>query len=76
MYLRSDAALPPYSHARQTHHTIFRKLSFVPHQQDSGIAVTKPVIKRFNLRLETRTRSVSLPDCDLELKVQMTEGEL
>ncbi|MBX8543001.1 type VI secretion system tip protein VgrG, partial [Pseudomonas cichorii] len=44
--------------------TVFRKLAPVSYQQDSGMAAEKPVIKRFNLRLETRTTRVSRRDYD------------
>ncbi|WP_454835044.1 type VI secretion system Vgr family protein [Pseudomonas lini] len=46
--------------------TVFRKLAPVSYQQDSGMAAKKPVIKRFNLRLETRTTRVSRRDYDFE----------
>jgi type VI secretion system VgrG family protein len=46
--------------------TVFRKLAPVSYQQDSGMAAEKPVIKRFNLRLETRTTRVSRRDYDFE----------
>jgi type VI secretion system VgrG family protein len=46
--------------------TVFRKLAPVSYQQDTGMAAEKPVIKRFDLRLETRTTRVSRRDYDFE----------
>ena len=54
--------------------TVFRKLSPVAYQQDSGMAAEKPVIKRFNLRLETRTSRVSRRDYDFEKPRILPEG--
>ncbi|WP_122466283.1 type VI secretion system tip protein VgrG [Pseudomonas viridiflava] len=46
--------------------TVFPKLAPVSYQQDSGMAAEQPVIKRFNLRLETRSTRVSRRDYDFE----------
>ena len=54
--------------------TVFRKLAPVAYQQDSGMAAEKPVIKRFNLRLETRTTRVSRRDYDFEKPRILPEG--
>ncbi|MCU0122351.1 contractile injection system protein, VgrG/Pvc8 family, partial [Pseudomonas sp. B2M1-30] len=54
--------------------TVFRKLKPVNYQQDSGMAADKPVIKRFNLRLETRTSRVSRRDYDFEKPKILPEG--
>ena len=54
--------------------TVFRKLSPVAYQQDSGMAAEKPVLKRFNLRLETRTSRVSRRDYDFEKPRLLPEG--
>ncbi|MBH3443180.1 type VI secretion system tip protein VgrG [Pseudomonas moraviensis] len=54
--------------------TVFRKLKPVSYQQDSGMAAEKPVIKRFNLRLETRTTRVSRRDYDFEKPKLLPEG--
>ncbi|MFJ2461554.1 type VI secretion system tip protein TssI/VgrG, partial [Pseudomonas neuropathica] len=54
--------------------TVFRKLKPVSYQQDSGMAADKPVIKRFNLRLETRTTRVSRRDYDFEKPKILPEG--
>ncbi|AZC63463.1 type VI secretion system Vgr family protein [Pseudomonas chlororaphis] len=54
--------------------TVFRKLATVNYQQDSGMAAEQPVIKRFNLRLETRTSRVSRRDYDFEKPRLLPEG--
>lgn len=54
--------------------TVFRKLGPVAYQQDSGMAAENPVIKRFNLRLETRTTRVSRRDYDFEKPRLLPEG--
>lgn len=54
--------------------TVFRKLAPVAYQQDSGMAAENPVIKRFNLRLETRTTRVSRRDYDFEKPRILPEG--
>ncbi|WP_409318977.1 type VI secretion system tip protein TssI/VgrG [Pseudomonas sp. KCJK9016] len=54
--------------------TVFRKLKPVNYQQDSGMSADKPVIKRFNLRLETRTSRVSRRDYDFEKPKILPEG--
>jgi len=54
--------------------TVFRKLAPVAYQQDSGMTADKPVIKRFNLRLETRTSRVSRRDYDFEQPRILPEG--
>ncbi|WIX03870.1 type VI secretion system tip protein VgrG [Pseudomonas sp. AR5] len=46
--------------------TVFPKLSPVAYQQDSGLVADQPVIKRFGLRLETRTSRVTRRDYDFE----------
>lgn len=70
-----------FQHSAQGHklvfgddQTIFRKLSPVAYQQDSGMAADKPVINRFNLRLETRTTRVSRRDYDFEKPRLPPEG--
>ncbi|KPB90433.1 type VI secretion system Vgr family protein [Pseudomonas syringae group genomosp. 3] len=54
--------------------TVFRKLAPVSYQQDSGMAAERPVIKRFNLRLETRTTRVSRRDYDFEKPSILPQG--
>ncbi len=46
--------------------TIFPKLTATAYQQDSGLVADQPVIKRFGLRLETRTGRVTRRDYDFE----------
>ena len=46
--------------------TIFPKLTATAYQQDSGLVADQPVIKRFGLRLETRTSRVTRRDYDFE----------
>ncbi|WP_122688390.1 type VI secretion system tip protein TssI/VgrG, partial [Pseudomonas viridiflava] len=54
--------------------TVFRKLAPVSYQQDSGMAAERPVIRRFNLRLETRTTRVSRRDYDFEKPSILPQG--
>lgn len=70
-----------FQHSPQAHklvfgddQTVFRKLAPVAYQQDSGMAAEKPVINRFNLRLETRTTRVSRRDHDFEKPRLLPEG--
>ncbi|MCZ4130000.1 type VI secretion system tip protein TssI/VgrG, partial [Stutzerimonas balearica] len=46
--------------------TVFPTLAPVAYQQDSGLVADRPVIKRFGLRLETRTSRVTRRDYDFE----------
>ncbi|MCU1749963.1 type VI secretion system tip protein TssI/VgrG, partial [Pseudomonas sp. 6D_7.1_Bac1] len=46
--------------------TVFPKLAPVAYQQDSGMVANDPVIKRFDLRLETRTSRTTRRDYDFE----------
>ncbi len=46
--------------------TVFPKLAATAYQQDSGLVADQPVIKRFGLRLETRTSRVTRRDYDFE----------
>ncbi len=46
--------------------TVFPKLRPVAYRQDSGMVANEPVIKRFNLRLETRTSRTTRRDYDFE----------
>ncbi|MFW9082938.1 type VI secretion system tip protein TssI/VgrG, partial [Pseudomonas sp. P2757] len=46
--------------------TVFPKLKPVAYQQDSGMVASDPVIKRFDLRLETRTSRTTRRDYDFE----------
>ncbi|WP_421682945.1 type VI secretion system tip protein VgrG [Stutzerimonas urumqiensis] len=46
--------------------TVFPTLSPVAYQQGSGLVADQPVIKRFGLRMETRTSRVTRRDYDFE----------
>ena len=46
--------------------TVFPKLAPTAYQQDSGLVADKPVVKRFALRLETRTSRVTRRDYNFE----------
>ncbi len=46
--------------------TVFPKLPATAYQQDSGLVADDPVIKRFALRLETRSNRVTRRDYDFE----------
>ncbi|WP_281924596.1 type VI secretion system tip protein TssI/VgrG, partial [Pseudomonas moraviensis] len=55
--------------------TVFPKLAPVPYQQDSGMVASNPVIKRFDLRLETRTSRTTRRDYDFEKPRLTLESE-
>ncbi|HUE91700.1 type VI secretion system tip protein VgrG [Pseudomonas sp.] len=62
-----------FQHSEQGHvlvfgddQTVFPKLPATAYQQDSGLVATDPVVKRFALRLETRTNRVTRRDYDFE----------
>jgi type VI secretion system secreted protein VgrG len=62
-----------FQHSAQGHvlvfgddQTAFPKLAPTAYQQDSGLVADQPVIKRFALRLETRTNRVTRRDYDFE----------
>ncbi len=46
--------------------TVFPTLASVAYQQDSGLVADEPVIKRFGVRVETRTGRVTRRDYDFE----------
>ncbi|WP_454911515.1 type VI secretion system Vgr family protein [Stutzerimonas chloritidismutans] len=46
--------------------TVFPRLAATAYQQDSSLVADQPVIKRFGLRLETRTSRVTRRDYDFE----------
>ncbi|MBV2132435.1 type VI secretion system tip protein VgrG [Pseudomonas sp. MAP12] len=46
--------------------TVFPRLTPVSYQQDSGLVADAPVVKRFGVRLETRTSRVTRRDYDFE----------
>ena len=62
-----------FQHSEQGHvlvfgddHTVFPKLAPTAYQQDTGLVADEPVVKRFALRLETRTSRVTRRDYDFE----------
>jgi len=62
-----------FQHSEQGHvlvfgddQTVFPKLPATAYQQDSGLVADQPVIKRFALRLETRSNRVTRRDYDFE----------
>ncbi|MFJ5240113.1 type VI secretion system tip protein TssI/VgrG [Pseudomonas neuropathica] len=55
--------------------TVFPKLKPVAYQQDSGMVANNPVIKRFDLRLETRTSRTTRRDYDFEKPRLTLESE-
>ena len=55
--------------------TVFPKLAPVAYQQDSGMVANDPVIKRFDLRLETRTSRTTRRDYDFEKPRLTLESE-
>ncbi|WP_323152041.1 contractile injection system protein, VgrG/Pvc8 family, partial [Pseudomonas glycinae] len=55
--------------------TVFKKLAPVAYQQDSGMVASEPVIKRFDLRLETRTSRTTRRDYDFEKPRLTLESE-
>jgi type VI secretion system secreted protein VgrG len=55
--------------------TVFPKLKPVAYQQDSGMVASDPVIKRFDLRLETRTSRTTRRDYDFEKPRLTLESE-
>jgi type VI secretion system secreted protein VgrG len=55
--------------------TPFPKLAPTAYQQDSGLVADKPVIKRFGVRVETRTSRVTRRDYDFEKPKLLMEAE-
>ena len=55
--------------------TVFPKLAPVAYQQDTGMVANDPVIKRFDLRLETRTSRTTRRDYDFEKPRLKLESE-
>jgi type VI secretion system secreted protein VgrG len=62
-----------FQHSEQGHvlvfgddQTVFPKLAPTAYQQDSGLVADEPVVKRFALRLETRTSRVTRRDYNFE----------
>lgn len=55
--------------------TVFPRRAPVAYQQDSGLVADQPVIKRFGVRLETRTARVTRRDYDFEKPRLLLESE-
>ena len=62
-----------FQHSRAGHvlvfgddQTVFPTLAPVAYQQDSGLVADEPVVKRFGVRVETRTNRVTRRDYDFE----------
>ena len=55
--------------------TVFPRRAPVAYQQDSGLVADQPVIKRFDVRLETRTARVTRRDYDFEKPRLLLESE-
>ena len=55
--------------------TPFPKLAPTAYQQDSGLVADKPVVKRFGVRVETRTSRVTRRDYDFEKPKLLMEAE-
>ncbi|MEK8079366.1 type VI secretion system Vgr family protein [Pseudomonas sp. XK-1] len=71
-----------FQHSEQGHvlvfgddQTPFPKLAPTAYQQDSGLVADKPVIKRFGVRVETRTSRVTRRDYDFEKPKLLMEAE-
>ncbi|HSX87936.1 MAG TPA: type VI secretion system tip protein TssI/VgrG [Pseudomonas sp.] len=55
--------------------TPFPKLAPTAYQQDSGLVADKPVVKRFGVRVETRTSRVTRRDYDFEKPKLLMEAD-
>ena len=55
--------------------TVFPKLAPTAHQHDSGLVADDPVIKRFGVRVETRTSRVTRRDYDFEKPKLLMEAD-
>ena len=71
-----------FQHSEQGHvltfgddQTAFPKLAPTAYQQDSGLVADKPVIKRFGVRVETRTSRVTRRDYDFEKPNLLMEAD-
>jgi type VI secretion system secreted protein VgrG len=70
-----------FQHSRQGHvlvfgddQTVFRRLSPNSYQQDSGLVADRPVIKRFGVRVATRSSRVTRRDYDFEKPKLLVEA--
>ena len=71
-----------FQHSEQGHvlvfgddQTVFPKLAPTAYQQDSGLVADKPVIKRFGVRVETRSSRVTRRDYDFEKPKLLLEAD-
>ncbi|WNF46991.1 type VI secretion system tip protein TssI/VgrG [Pseudomonas sp. SG20056] len=71
-----------FQHSEQGHvltfgddQTAFPKLAPTAYQQDSGLVADKPVIKRFGVRVETRSSRVTRRDYDFEKPKLLMEAD-
>lgn len=71
-----------FQHSAQGHvltfgddQTVFPKLAPTAYQQDSGLVADDPVIKRFGVRVETRTSRVTRRDYDFEKPKLLMEAD-
>jgi type VI secretion system secreted protein VgrG len=71
-----------FQHSKQGHvlifgddQTPFPKLEPTAYQQDSGLVADQPVVKRFGVRVETRTSRVTRRDYDFEKPKLLMEAE-
>ncbi|PJE41066.1 MAG: type VI secretion system tip protein VgrG [Pseudomonas sp.] len=71
-----------FQHSEQGHvvvfgddQTPFPKLAPTAYQQDSGLVADKPVIKRFGVRVETRSSRVTRRDYDFEKPKLLMEAD-
>ncbi|WP_130926201.1 type VI secretion system tip protein TssI/VgrG, partial [Pseudomonas extremaustralis] len=55
--------------------TVFPRLAPVAYQQDAGLVASEPVVKRFDLRLETRTSRTTRRDYNFEIPRVTLEGD-
>ena len=72
-----------FQHSKQGHvlvfgddQTVFPKLAPTAYQQDTGLVADKPVIKRFGVRVETRTSRVTRRDYDFEKPKLLLEADV
>ncbi len=71
-----------FEHSSSAHHlvfgeasSVFQTLAPVHYRQDSALVADTPVIKRFNLRLETRTSRTARRDYHFEKPLLVMEGK-
>ncbi|GFM84641.1 type IV secretion protein Rhs [Pseudomonas cichorii] len=72
-----------FQHSRAMHRlvfgddqTVFPRLKPLTYRQDSGMVPDEPVVKRFNVRLETRTSRTTRRDYDFQKPLVPLESEV